>query len=72
MSDFNDFLKGIDNKTLAEGIRRAQEYSKTEEGKKMISKLKSGESIKGVDRKALENAFRKNPEFLKKINDILK
>lgn len=72
MQNFNDFLKGIDNKTLAEGIKRAQEFSKTEEGKKMISKIKSGESVKGIDRASLEKAFKDNPALMNKINDLLK
>ncbi len=69
--DFQSFLKGLDSKALAEGLKKAQEFSKTAEGKKMIEKIKSGEKIGGVDKAQLEESFKSNPELLKKINDML-
>ncbi len=69
--DFQSFIRGLDKKALAEGIKKAQEFSKTAEGRKMIEKIKSGEKIGGIDKEKLQESFKSNPELLKKINDML-
>jgi len=71
-NDFQNFIKGLDPKTLAEGIKKAQEFSKTAEGRKMVENIKSGQNIKGVNRDDLIKAFKENPELLNKINDMLR
>ena len=67
----NDFLKNIDGKTLAEAVKAAQQYAKTDEGKKMVESIKKGEKIGGKDKNDIISLLKDNPDLAKKLNDIL-
>lgn len=66
--DVNDFLRSMDSKTLAEGIKKAKEFANTPEGKEAIRKIRSGDSVGGIDKAQIEKFLRQNPGLL----DLLK
>lgn len=68
--NLNNFLKGLDPRSLAEGIKKAQEYAATPEGKKFINEMKSGNGP--IKKDEVTDAFKNNPEILAKINELLK
>ena len=70
-NSLNDFLKNMDSKTLAEAVKAAQEYAKTEEGKKTIESLKRGDKIGGKDKNEIMSLLKGNPELVKKLNELL-
>lgn len=70
-NSLNDFLKSMDSKTLAEAINAAQQYAKTDEGKKTIESLKRGEKIGGKDKNDIMSLLQNNPDIAKKLKDLL-
>lgn len=70
-NSLNDFLKSMDSKTLAEAINAAQQYAKTDEGKKTIENLKRGEKIGGKDKNDIMSLLQNNPDIAKKLKDLL-
>lgn len=70
-NSLNDFLKSMDSKTLAEAINAAQQYAKTDEGKKAIESLKRGEKIGGKDKNDIVSLLQNNPDIAKKLKDLL-
>ena len=70
-NSLNDFLKNMDSKTLAEAINAAQQYAKTDEGKKTIESLKRGEKIGGKDKNDIMSLIKNNPDLAKKLNGLL-
>lgn len=76
MKDIINMLNKIDKKELGEAIKKAQEYSKTQDGQKLIEKLKKGEAIDGIpvsseEQNKLISQLSKNPAATKMIADIL-
>lgn len=69
--DFQNFLKGMDSRQMAEMMNKVMQFSKTEKGKEMIENLKNGGSVGGMSRDELLNALKKNPEAMKKISEIM-
>ena len=41
-NDFKNILNGLSSETLAESIKKAQAFSKTPEGRKMVENIKNG------------------------------
>ena len=80
MKDINNMLKGMDPKTLEEGKKRAEEFAKTQEGKKLLDSLGltgkfSADSLKKVsdsDFASIQKFISSNPSLAKKIENILK
>jgi len=74
--DILSILKGLDKKGLDDAVKKAQDFSRTDEGRKIVEKLKSGESINGVslegEGKKIMEELGKNPEVLKKLKELLK
>ena len=71
--DIMEKLKGMDKKELSAAIKKAQEFAKTDEGKKLVEKIKKGEA--GIDSATQENLKKKlegNPDVAKMISDLLK
>lgn len=76
MKDIFEILRGLDKGSLKEAIKKAQEFSKTEEGKKVIEKLKNGEAVDELpiskdEQSKIISEIKKNPELSKKINVFL-
>lgn len=76
MKDIINMLNKIDKKELGDAIKKAQEYTKTQEGQKLIEKLKKGEAIDGIpvsseEQNKLISQLSKNPAAAKVIADIL-
>lgn len=67
--DFQKFLKGLDKKALEEAAGKIKEFAKTDKGKEMIEKLKSGEKVGGVSKEDVLNALKQNPELLQKLKE---
>ena len=67
--DFNDFFKNSDSKALRDGIKKAEEYLKTAEGKKIAEKIKRGENTGNKEYDALIALFKNNPELIKKLKN---
>lgn len=67
--DFQNFLKGLDPKSLSEAAGKIKEFTKTEKGKEMVEKLKRGEKVGGVSKEDVLNVLKQNPELLQKLND---
>ncbi len=69
MQDFNAFLKGMDSKTLEEGMKKASAFAKTAEGQKMIASFKGNMP---ADKESLIKTLAANPEILKTVESFLK
>jgi len=74
--DILSMLQKLDKNQLDMAVRKAQEYSRTEEGKKVVEKIKKGESINGFSfneetQSKIMKELEKKPEVLKKLNDLL-
>ena len=74
--DILSMLQKMDEKKLKEAVKKAQEFSHTEDGKKIVEKLKKGETIEGLsidgeNQKKIMNELGKNPEVIKKIMDLI-
>lgn len=72
MRDIIEKLKGIDKKELSKAIKEAKAYMKTDEGKALAEKIKSGEAIPEAQRDAIVNGLGKNPDIAKTISELLK
>ena len=70
-NSINDFLKNMDSAALADAVKAAQKYAKTEEGKKVIEGLKKGEKIGGADKNDIMSLIKNNPDLAKKLNGLL-
>ena len=69
-------LRSMDKKQLDEAVKKAQEFSKTEQGQKMVEKLRRGETIEGLpvtseEQNRLIAEVTKKPQLAKKFADIL-
>lgn len=67
--DFQNFLKGLDKKSLSEAAEKIKEFTKTDKGKEMVEKLKRGEKVGGVSKEDVLNALKQNPEILQKLKE---
>ena len=61
----------MDGKTLAEAVNAAQQYAKTEEGKKVVESIKRGDKVGGKDKNDIISFLKNNPDLANKLNDIL-
>jgi len=72
MKDIIEKLKGIDKKELSKAIKEAKAYMKTDEGKALAEKIKSGEAIPEAQRNEMMKELGKNPDIAKTISELLK
>lgn len=83
--NLNDILKNMDERKLQEGIKKAQEFLSTNEGKQFASQLSQGDLNKVAsslqdnpqnlsvgDRDKIIKEISKNPEIIKKIEKLFK
>lgn len=74
--DIFEMLGKVSKKDIDEAVKKAQEFTKTKEGKDMMEKIKKGEKIDGIpisgeEQNKLISTLSKNPEVMKKISEIL-
>lgn len=69
MPDINDLLKNINKTDLQAAVKKAQEFSKTAEGQALVNRIKKSGGT--PDQKEIMKAIEKNPDFIKKLNDLL-
>ena len=79
MKNLNDLLKNIDPKTLEQGRRTAEAFSKTAEGKALLDKFSNTtfnaenlKNISGKDADAILSFIKENPDIKNKIEAIVK
>ncbi len=72
MKDILDKLKGMDKKELSDAVKQAKAFIKTDEGKALAEKIKSGEGIPKTQHQEIMNEINKNPDIAKTIFNILK
>ncbi len=69
MHNMEELLKGIDEKTLEKNMQKANEFTKTKEGKAVIEKLKNSMPD---DKDALIKMLTQNPDMIKSIENFFK
>ena len=72
MNDIIEKLRGIDKRELSKAIKEAKAYMKTDEGKALAEKIKSGEAISEQQKSSIAKELGKNPDIAKTIADLLK
>ncbi|MEE0866989.1 MAG: hypothetical protein UIL37_01640 [Clostridia bacterium] len=75
MKDIMSMLRSMDKQQLNDAVKKAQDFIKTEEGKKTMEKLRRGETIDSIpisskEQSDLISALSENPEAVKKIAEI--
>ena len=74
--DILSMLQKLDKKQLSDAVKKAQEFSRTEDGKKIVEKLKKGETIEGFpvdeeNQKKIMDELGKNPEVIEKLMELI-
>lgn len=72
MNDIFEKLKGMDKKELSEAVKQAKAFMKTEEGKALAEKIKSGDGIPKTQHMEIMEEINKNPDIAKTIFNLLK
>jgi len=72
VKDILEKLKNMDKKELSEAVKQAQAFIKTEEGRALAEKIKSGDTIPKSQYADIMNEVNKNPDIAKAIYNILK
>ncbi len=76
--NLNDLLKNMSKDDFERSIKKAQEIINTPEGKKIADKLnvsgtvQNPKDLSGLDKNKLLNELSKNPDILKKIEQLMK
>lgn len=74
-NDIADMLKGMDKRTLSEGLDKAKRFLSSDEGKAAMAKIKEGKMPDGTkipdDLKKAAEALSRDPESAKKLSSLL-
>ncbi len=71
--NFEDLLKGANPKQLEDVLKKAQAFSSTAAGQKIMSELKANPDLSNIqDAKSASEYIKSNPDLVNKLLDIFK